>query len=521
MPQRIDSTDGTAYPLESFLEVYGEEDGRRRWAIAEMWTWKLQNGGLKVTICLAGGGTVSDDEMVRRAAHLGDVMHYGMLLWDGNSPLNMTLDCANRGFGDKGMLALCDALVKIRLPGICSCLKLYSLRITDASMPHISNVLKVYEGGVSELHLSHNVGITNQGVRTLCNKDILKYYPLRNARSGLCKPLWLRLEQCNVNGKKLNLDDWMYTPVTKPLDWSHDCPPLQIPYVDLPLPRTDAFRTRPQTSRLPQTRVPDETFSSGGGRAESQIRRHNCAPLPPNPEEMLAQSTLALSLQEAWAGGGGWEGGRNRRTGHTEWKRETEEIPDPPVLPPLSSSTNLPWKWDDKYSRPHDPLLIHEDQLCASREGRAGTGDADLGPEVRIWDQLCAEEAADLGLVDRGLVDQLVGMGIHKSRAGQVLQEARNNMDVALLILFPEGADDVDHGGQQDKRTGRELEVTASHGGGGGHALRVDTRTLQQDGRAGGGSGESEDGLSLDSECKVCMSEAKVRLHIKELLRNG
>jgi hypothetical protein len=93
-------------------------------------------------------------------------------------------------------------------------------------------------------------------------------------------------------------------------------------------------------------------------------------------------------------------------------------------------------------------------------------------------------------------------------------------MDVALLILFPEGADDVDHGGQQDTRTGQELEVTASHGGGGGHALRVDTRTLQQDGRAGGGSGESEDGLSLDSECKVCMSEAKVRLHSKELLRN-
>ena len=138
MPERIDSTDGTAYPLESFLEVYGEEDGRRRWAIAEMWTWKLQNGGLKVTISLAGGGTVSDDEMVRRAAHLGDVMHYGMLLWDGNSPLNMTLDCANRGFGDKGMLALCDALVKIRQPGLCSCLKLYSLRITDASMPHIA-----------------------------------------------------------------------------------------------------------------------------------------------------------------------------------------------------------------------------------------------------------------------------------------------------------------------------------------------------------------------------------------------
>ena len=189
MPERIDPTDGKAYPLESFLEVYGEEDGRRRWAIAEMWTWKLQHGGLKVTISLAGGGTVSDDDMVRRAAHLGDVMHYVMLDWDGNSPLNMTLDCANRGFGDKGMLALCYALVKIRQPRLCSCLKLYSLRITDASMPHIANVLKVYEGGVSELHLSHNVGITNQGVKTLCNKDILQYYPLRNARSGLLKPL--------------------------------------------------------------------------------------------------------------------------------------------------------------------------------------------------------------------------------------------------------------------------------------------------------------------------------------------
>lgn len=31
---RIDSSDGNPYPLASFLEVYGEEEGRRRWDVA-------------------------------------------------------------------------------------------------------------------------------------------------------------------------------------------------------------------------------------------------------------------------------------------------------------------------------------------------------------------------------------------------------------------------------------------------------------------------------------------------------
>jgi hypothetical protein len=31
---RVDSSDGNAYPLDSFLEFYGEDEGQRRWATA-------------------------------------------------------------------------------------------------------------------------------------------------------------------------------------------------------------------------------------------------------------------------------------------------------------------------------------------------------------------------------------------------------------------------------------------------------------------------------------------------------
>ena len=31
---RVDPADGKAYPLDSFLEFYGEDEGHRRWASA-------------------------------------------------------------------------------------------------------------------------------------------------------------------------------------------------------------------------------------------------------------------------------------------------------------------------------------------------------------------------------------------------------------------------------------------------------------------------------------------------------
>jgi hypothetical protein len=31
---RVDPADGNAYPLDSFLECYGEDEGQRRWATA-------------------------------------------------------------------------------------------------------------------------------------------------------------------------------------------------------------------------------------------------------------------------------------------------------------------------------------------------------------------------------------------------------------------------------------------------------------------------------------------------------
>jgi hypothetical protein len=96
-------------------------------------------------------------------------------------------------------------------------------------------------------------------------------YPMRNAHSGLCKPLWLRLEHCKVYGKQLNLEKWMYTPESTPLEWCSDCPPLEIPYLDLPVPQSDALLTRPPDSNLRQqmpTDVPLRTDLGDGSTAD-------------------------------------------------------------------------------------------------------------------------------------------------------------------------------------------------------------------------------------------------------------
>ena len=52
------------------------------------------------------------------------------LLW-------LTVDCAERGFGDKGMIALCQALIRVHRPLVFPRLLFYKLRLTDASMPHV------------------------------------------------------------------------------------------------------------------------------------------------------------------------------------------------------------------------------------------------------------------------------------------------------------------------------------------------------------------------------------------------
>jgi hypothetical protein len=53
------------------------------------------------------------------------------------SLLFITVDCADRGFGDRGMAALCEALVTIHRPKMQAKLMFYRLRLTDASMPHV------------------------------------------------------------------------------------------------------------------------------------------------------------------------------------------------------------------------------------------------------------------------------------------------------------------------------------------------------------------------------------------------
>jgi hypothetical protein len=246
---------GSACEGNSIISVHMSMAREKAHTTAGMWTFS-SSGRNKINLSLADQGTVSDVEMARRAQNLGQVMKhcypYAQIYGVASPPLKMTVDCAGRGFGDIGMKELCNALVAIRHPKLLICLRLFNLCITDASIPDIANVLKVYEGGVTELHLSHNA-ITNQGVRQLCSKGgMIQHYPMRNARSGLYKPLWLRLEYCKVNGKQLNLEKWMYTPETTPLEWGPDCPPLQIPHLNLPLPQPDALLARPRDSKVRQ-----------------------------------------------------------------------------------------------------------------------------------------------------------------------------------------------------------------------------------------------------------------------------
>jgi len=137
----------------------------------------------------------------------------------------------------------------------------------------IAKVLQHYEGMVFELHLSHN-DITNEGAKRLLVKEVIQHYPIHQ-RGQLRKPLWLRLEQCRVNSR-LGLPAWMYTADKQRMKPQPDCPPLQVPHLDLPVPAADAYRNRPPETRLPRQQ-----------------------PISPAPQALQAHSAAAP------AGGGG------------------------------------------------------------------------------------------------------------------------------------------------------------------------------------------------------------------------
>jgi hypothetical protein len=118
------------------------------------------------------------------------------------------------------------------------------------------------------------------GAKHLFTRDVIQYYPIP-AKHGSYKPLWLRLEQCRVS--RLELPDWMYTSDKTRLKPADDCPAVQVPHIicwplpdqpnlmhsnnpsapslkgrsdfispalkvphlGLPVPRKDAFRSRP------------------------------------------------------------------------------------------------------------------------------------------------------------------------------------------------------------------------------------------------------------------------------------
>jgi hypothetical protein len=79
-----------------------------------------------------------------RQTHAPDLVHVAQQLPAVFKALGLTseflsikVDCADRGFGDRGMAALCEALVAIRRPRMQARLLFYKLHLTDASMPHV------------------------------------------------------------------------------------------------------------------------------------------------------------------------------------------------------------------------------------------------------------------------------------------------------------------------------------------------------------------------------------------------
>ena len=80
----------------------------------------------------------------RRPPYAADLVHVAQQLPAVFKALRLTseflsikVDCADRGFGDRGMAALCEALVAIRRPRMQARLLFYKLNLTDASMPHV------------------------------------------------------------------------------------------------------------------------------------------------------------------------------------------------------------------------------------------------------------------------------------------------------------------------------------------------------------------------------------------------
>jgi len=168
--------------------------------------WDVKDGGWEVDLRLfPERRSFTDDEMEELARQLPELKVFNSPGRTGR-PLSIKVDCAERGFGDRGMKAICQALISVHRPNMRARLFFYKLRLTDASMPHVASVLERYQGMVVECHLSHN-NITNTGAKRLLVKEVIRHYPSpgRDKFRKLCQPLWLRLEQCKVNGRNLNL----------------------------------------------------------------------------------------------------------------------------------------------------------------------------------------------------------------------------------------------------------------------------------------------------------------------------
>jgi len=115
---------------------------------------------------------------------------------------------------------------------------------------------------------------------------VLQHYPYAD-RPGMPGrlPLWLRLENTQVDNR-LNLEDWMYTAEKTRFKPRPDCPPLQLPYLGLPPPHSDAhLRRPPEWSRVagsPGSPARRKLPSAKEAEAEAEAKVH------------VAQALLAL-----------------------------------------------------------------------------------------------------------------------------------------------------------------------------------------------------------------------------------
>ena len=154
--------------------------------------------------------------------------------------LSIKVDCAELGFGDRGMAALCEALVAIRRPRMQARLLFYKLRLTDDSMPHVSAPCLVPPAGASDLDPCACVPGASRGAEAACALRAHSTARTRRFRVAHWRACACRLPRC--------------CNITKAWCWSFTC-------------RTMTSLTREQNVSWSRSPPPRPRGLACGGRA--------------------------------------------------------------------------------------------------------------------------------------------------------------------------------------------------------------------------------------------------------------